>query len=186
LAAGRHQPHRSPFPDLDVQRQGEVEWAQAGPIVSHRRGPFESPETWVGDINGGGTGVAGRNRNCVDCARAVEANWRGQDAVAAPVQPSVGRGTGAHLLEDWTGGTLQPTSVTGVGLRLEQMGPGSSALIVSRWGTGRAHAYNAVNDAGVIKWVDGQAGQVSGWPPPYASSVDATLAIFVGPDGTPL
>jgi hypothetical protein len=182
--------HSSPpsgyhYPDLDVQRQGEVEWGLPGPIVSHRTRPFESPEGWAGDINGGGTGLEGRNLNCVDCSRAVESNWRGQDAVAAPLKPGIGRGAGADLLEDWTGGYLMPATMAGIERRLTHLGPGSSAVVVSRWGSGRAHAYNAVNDAGVIKWVDGQPGLVSTWPPPYTSSVNASLAIFVDPGGKP-
>jgi hypothetical protein len=181
--AGR--PEVFQFADLDVQRRGEPEWAPAGDVVSHRQQPFESPEGWAADVNGDGPSVAGRNVNCIDCTRAVESNWRGHDAVAAPLKPGIGLGTSSELLEDWTGGLLRPTTIGAVQRRLADLGPGSSALVVSRWGSGRAHAYNAINDAGVVKWVDGQPGQVGPWPPPYAGSVDASLAIFVGPDGVP-
>ncbi len=173
------------LPDLELQRRGEPEWAAADDIVSHRAEPFESPETWVRDLNGDGLEVPGRDLNCIDCSRSVEANWRGQDAVAAPLADTVQRGTTADRIEDWIDGRLTPTTLEEVGRRLEELGPGSSAMITSRWGSGGAHAYNAVNDGGVVKWVDAQLGQVSPWPPPYADAVDATLAIVIDAAGTP-
>ncbi len=184
-AAADPPPH--PLPDLAQFRLGEPEWAPPGPIVSHREAPFESPETWVRDLNGGGPGCApGRRVNCIDTTRAAEANWRGQDAVAAPLgQPERG-GTTAQRLEDWSGGHLGPTTSPGIERRLQELGPGSSAMIVTTWDSSGAHAFNAVNDGGVVKWVDAQAGSTSRWPPPYASHFDQLHAIFINAEGRPV
>ena len=69
--------------------------------------------------------------------------------------------------------------------KLDDLGPGSSAMVASSWTHGGAHAYNAVNDAGTIRWVDGQLGRVGPWPPVYGAQVDESLVIVFGPDGVP-
>ncbi len=176
-----------PLPDLAQFRLQEPEWAPAGPIVSHREAPFESPETWVEDLNGGGAACApGRRVNCIDTTRAAEANWRGQDAVAAPLGRPEHGGTTAGRLEDWSGGHLGPTTSHGIEQRLQELGPGSSALIVTTWDNSGAHAFNAVNDQGVVKWVDAQLGSSAPWPPPYASHFDQLHAIFIDAGGRPV
>jgi hypothetical protein len=54
-----------------------------------------------------------------------------------------------------------------VGRRLEELGPGSSAIVGCDWAAPRlgGHWFNAVNDAGKIKAVDGQTSKVEPWPP---------------------
>lgn len=174
-------------PDLNLQRGLEQGWAPADPMRSSRATPFETPTDWVPEINGGGPGLPGRGANCIDCTRAVESNWRGRDAVAAPLADPMSRGTSASLLEDWSGGTLRPTTLRNVERELEKMGPGASAMIVSEWRSlNGAHAYNAINDGGVIRWVDGQTGQTAPWPPPYANRAGRSQAIFIDPDGAPI
>lgn len=180
-------PPPRPLPDLAQYRLREPEWATPGPIVSHREAPFESPESWVQDLNGGGPACApGRRVNCIDTTRAAEANWRGQDAVAAPLGRPEHGGTTAQRLEEWSGGRLAPTTSNGIEQRLQGLGPGSSAMIVTTWDTSGAHAFNAVNDGGVVKWVDAQAGSTSRWPPPYASHFDQLHAIFIDAGGHPV
>jgi hypothetical protein len=175
--------HRRPV--LEVQRRREPEWAPAPGVVSHRSGPFEPPDEWVAAINGDGIDQPGRRGNCIDCTRAVEANWRGDDAVAAPLRSPAARGTTLDRLESWSGGRLVPTSLEAIERRLTELGHGSSALVASTWDSGGAHAYNAVNRGGIVTWIDGQLGEVGPWPPRYARNVDHTLAIFLGPDGRP-
>lgn len=180
-------PPPRPLPDLTQFRLQEPEWAPAGPIVSRRAGPFESPETWVNDLNGGGPACTpGRRVNCIDTTRAAEANWRGQDAVAAPLGRPENGGTTAQRLEDWSGGRLGATTSHGIEQRLHDLGPGSSAMIVTTWDSSGAHAFNAVNDGGVVKWVDAQLGSTSRWPPPYASHFDELHAIFIDAGGRPV
>lgn len=180
-------PPPRPLPDLTQYRLREKEWGPAGPIVSHREAPFEPPEGWVQDLNGGGPACSpGRRVNCIDTTRAAEANWRGQDAVAAPLRRPEHGGTSARRLEDWSGGRLRPATSQGVERRLEELGPGSSAMIVTTWDSSGAHAFNAVNDGGVVKWVDAQSGSTSRWPPPYASHFDQLHAIFIDAGGRPV
>ena len=60
--------------------------------------------------------------------------------------------------------------MTEIGRHLEQLGPGSSAIVGCDWArpnTG-GHWFNAVNDAGTVKVIDGQKGEVEPWPPSEA------------------
>ena len=125
----------------------------------------------------------GRNTNSVDCVRAVEANWRGMDAAAAPLADPRALGAPIVFIENWIGGELRPTTLDDIQARLASLGHGSSALIVSHWQAPGGRAYNAVNEKGVIRWVDGQSGETALWPPPYAGQVSRSAAIFVGSDG---
>ncbi len=185
-AIGASSPVRA-LPDLVEQRLAEPEWGPTAPIVSHRNGPWEPPEEWVSTVNRPGRLAPGRDLNCVDCARAVEANWRGRDAVAAPIAESWSLGGTSRLrLEQWSGGMLVDASLDQIGGLLVELGPGSSAMVVVDWAGGGAHAFNAVNDGGVITWVDGQSGRVGPWPPDYGIRIRSSEAIFMEPDGRPV
>ncbi len=184
VAGSEMRPDRT-FPDLEAFRRAEGDWAPSDAIVSHREGAFESPEGWVADLNGDGPDAPGRNNNCIDCARATEANWRGQDAMAASLRDPDLPGVPVDRLEDWSGGRMVPATLDEVAEQLTELGPGSSAMIASAWDTGGAHAFNAVNDGGIIKWVDAQSGQTTLWPPPYADAVEVSLVIWIDADGRP-
>ncbi len=113
------------LPDLRVQRLAEPEWGPAPAVASRRAGPFEPPEGWVADINGEGMAAPGRSTNCIDCARAVEANWRGDDAVAAPLADA--RITGTPSIA-WK---------TGRGPSSDRRPSTASRPVCSRWGRAR-------------------------------------------------
>jgi hypothetical protein len=118
-------------------------------------GPHESPENWATEINPGSG-----NENCGDCARAVEQTWEGNPQVA-----SVGGPEPDSVMADWAGASPEPTSADAINERLNELGPGSSAIVGGNWEDGGGHWFNAVNDGGAIKAVDGQSGQVESWPP---------------------
>ena len=143
--------------------------------------PFIHPSQWIQDINGPGTRIAERRNNCVDCARAVEARWRGVDATAAPhIDPEVG-GAPAALITNWTGGKIDelrhptplgpevplPAQLDSLNGYLTESGPGSSAVVLFSWQAGGGHALNAVNHQGKILWIDGQTGKFGPWPPTH-------------------
>jgi hypothetical protein len=52
-----------------------------------------------------------------------------------------------------------------IGGTLAELGPGGSAIVGCVWDGDGGHWFNAVNDGGAIKAVDGQSGQVESWPP---------------------
>jgi hypothetical protein len=178
---------RTSLPD---QRRGETEWVPGSgddvPAALRQVAAQDPPEGWASLINEPGMANPGRNNNCVDCARSVESTWRGSPARSAALADADGMGTSSSRVTDWTGGELQPTTYSEIAQVLADLGPGSSAIIVSSRRRG-GHAYNAVNDDGTIKFIDGQTTTVSGWPPSSWRETDwtASWAVFLGPDGQP-
>jgi hypothetical protein len=70
-------------------------------------------------------------------------------------------------MTEWAGLAPRRATMTEIGRHLEQLGPGSSAIVGCDWArpnTG-GHWFNAVNDAGTVKAVDGQSSRVETWPP---------------------
>nr|WP_281276940.1 toxin glutamine deamidase domain-containing protein [Glycomyces buryatensis] len=130
----------------------------------------------------------GRNNNCVDCTRAVESTWRGNPEMAAAMDNPNADGTDAGRITEWAGGTFQKATYDEIRAKLESLGDRSSAMIVSAWAGGRGgHAFNAIND-GNVKFVDGQSGTVSGWPPVSWSEnqTSGSWAVYFDSNGNPV
>jgi len=150
--------------------------------------PHESPETWAGDINRDKSDP-GRDNNCGECARAVQSTWDGEPAAAAALSDQDAAGEDYSRMVDWAGEKPTDASMTEVGQRLEELGPGSSAIVGCGWEDGRKHWFNAVNDEGTIKAVDGQSGTVEEWPPSAGglgfdeSDMTFSIAIYFDRDG---
>lgn len=152
--------------------------------------PHQSPETWIDQINPGNEDPARRN-NCGECARATQSTWQGEPAVAAATRDPGSGGELDAVMFEATGTESTPTSIEEVGARLAELGPGSSAIVGVTWQgeEGRGHWFNAVNDAGTVKALDGQYGLVEDWPPSRtgvgydASEMDTVGAIFFDASG---
>ncbi len=175
------------LPDLATARQAEDWWNEWDQPTQLGTEPSSDPSSWISDINSTGPTVPGRNNNCIDCARAVEARWRGQDATAASHLDPYAGGLPADLVTDWAGGSFRPIpDINDVAAQLDDLGPGSSAVVVSSWKSGGAHAYNAVNLDGRTVWADGQINQVGPWPPDYADDISQSWVVYYDVDGKPL
>lgn len=147
----------------------------------------ENPQNWVADINPD-RNAPWRQNNCGECARAVDSAWNGQPAVAAALArpeelEKVSRMT------DWAGEEPVPAKMGDVEQRLRELGPGSSAVVGCDWNRGGGHWFNALNDGGTIKAVDGQMGRVETWPPSRPGvgfdegMMRSSDAIYFTPDG---
>ncbi|MGV0781624.1 toxin glutamine deamidase domain-containing protein [Mycolicibacterium sp. XJ775] len=131
-----------------------------------------------------------RGNNCA-YAVAEELSLRhGRDiTVDAPISP---RGVQARSLFEAVGSAARFASYSEVQATLQRLGPGSSAVLTSRWrGRGQGgHAYLAVNDGGTIYLLDPHSGQRSGWPPHWGTdAVRRTAVGYLDADGvavTPL
>ncbi|HUN30599.1 MAG TPA: toxin glutamine deamidase domain-containing protein [Trebonia sp.] len=93
-------------------------------------------------------------------------------------------------MEEWAGTEASTASLAGIQERLGELGPGSSAIVGCFWKEqGGGHWFNAVNESGTVKAVDGQSSTVQAWPPSrdgvgYDESMMGTsFAIFFRPDG---
>lgn len=147
-----------------------------------------SPEKWVRDINVDAN-LPGRGNNCGECARAVCDTWYGKPTAAAALADPKSRGEHVPRMEEWAGQKPLPATMAEIGLRLEKLGPGSSAIVGCDWTRRGGHWFNAVNDGGVVKAVDGQRNRVGSWPPTISQvrfnegMMRFSDAIFFDPDG---
>jgi hypothetical protein len=133
----------------------------------HVDGPHEQPEKWLRDVNFD-AGLPGRRNNCGECSRAVYSTWCGMPKAAAAMADARSSGEPTHRMAEWAGQRPVPASMAEIGQRLTELGPGSSAIVGCDWKEGQSgHWFNAVNDGGVLKTVDGQRNRVGSWPPVF-------------------
>lgn len=151
-------------------------------------GPHESPESWADDINPD-KDAPGRDVNCAECARAVQNTWQGEPSTAAAMSGDSGEQPCPGRMAEWAEESPQQASMADIQQQLQDLGPGSSAIVGFDRNSGSGHWFNAVNDGGTIKAVDGQSGEVGSWPPSkYEMGFDESVmrysdAIYFTPDG---
>lgn len=90
------------------------------------------------------------------------------------------RGVPARSLFQAAGVDAQFADYDEIAARLRELGPGSSAIVASRWRgwRGGGHTYLAVNDNGQIHLWDLHSGQQSsGWPPHWGADAVARSAV---------
>lgn len=151
-------------------------------------GPGEHPARWVEGI------YPGRDRherpsNCGECARAADSTWHGVPVTAA--EPTGWRSAGERpaVMREWAGRPAEQASMSEIGLRLRELGPGSSAVVGFDRKDGPGHWFNAVNHQGAILAVDGQSARFEDWPPSRdglgfdESQMTYSDAIYFTPDG---
>ncbi|NRQ35254.1 hypothetical protein HII36_26010 [Nonomuraea sp. NN258] len=142
---------------------------------------FPDPRgTWVRLVNGGGPADDPfRASNAADCALAVLSTWHGDPTAAAARLPEydrigrpllTGEKGGVARIERWVGHRFQYAGQGAqtyplLARRLLEAGHGAAAVIVVRWPSGGAHAWNAVNSGGEVIWIDAQRGHMSVEPP---------------------
>ncbi len=131
--------------------------------------------------------VADPADNCAYGAAEVLSQRYGRDIrITAEVSPA---GVAARSLFEAVGSAAHFASYTEVAERLKQLGPGSSAVLASRWSGVRqgGHAYLAVNDGGEIYLIDRRTGARAGWPPHWGQvAVDRTAVGYLDSDGNPV
>ena len=125
--------------------------------------PGEHPEGWIEAIYPGRERQE-RPNNCGDCARAADSTWHGVPAVAAELTGRA-RGERPAVMTEWAGRAPEPASMTEIGRRLSELGPGSSAVVGFDRNGAPGHWFNAVNHQGAVLAVDGQSVRFEDWPP---------------------
>jgi hypothetical protein len=173
----------------DVASQYPAEYVPSVDAPPKIDGPHQSPETWIDDINPGGPGMPGKNNNCGECSRAVDTTWGGKPTAAAALADPYSDGEPTYRMTEWVGTPPVKASLAEIGRRLAELGPGSSAVVGCDWRSAGGHWFNAINDGGTVKAVDGQRGRVEIWPPSVRgfgfdeSIMRSSDAIFFTADG---
>jgi hypothetical protein len=110
---------------------------------------------------------------------------------AAMADPDAG-GTDPGRITEWAeGASFRDGTYGEMENNLNYLGDQSSAIIVSEWteeAGGGGHAFNVINDGGVIRFVDSQSDTISGWPPISWSEADvaASWAVYFDSNGNPV
>lgn len=132
--------------------------------------------SWLGKLNDGGYKRDGRVENCLDCSLSLIATWYGTPTVSAPRyeghwvsatdEPHLegGEDAGIKRAENYCrqNFTFEGMGWNGVRAAVEKvraMGPGGAAVIVAAHkddANSPSHAWNIVNDRGVVRLVDPQ------------------------------
>jgi hypothetical protein len=178
---------RPGYPDIHARYPADYKPAPDAPLPAIE-GPHESPDVWVDAINSDKSGD-GRMLNCGDCSRCVDGTWHGFPAVAAAVNYPQYVGDNPARMAEWAGVDPIHASMAEVRQRLDELGPGSSAIVGCDWKNGKGHWFNGINDGGAVKAVDGQHGLVESWPPTLSgigfdeSQMSYSDAIYFTPDG---
>jgi len=148
----------------DMAARYPADYIPAPDSPPHVEGPHERPDGWAGEINPD-RHAPGRDNNCGECSRAVNSTWDGKPAVAAAMSDPDAPGEPVDRMTDWAGQASATASMSEIQQRLGDLGPGSSAVVGCDWKHGGGHWFNAINDKGTVKAVDGQSGNVETWPP---------------------
>lgn len=163
-------------------------WGQSDPVRFVRASPAErsqmtaawaagwdsvtglsSPDRWVSRVNPGWQTTDGRRANCWDCTRAVALSIEGRPMVARAMPLG---GTGIAEMEAWTGVKQVSTTPEQVQKQLLGLAVGSYAVVgIDRANNSAGHWFVAYRAAEGVKYLDGQTGAYSDWPP---TSMNAT------------
>lgn len=96
----------------------------------------------------------GRVNNCVNCAVATDARLAGRPASALP-----GDATSVGKLEQLYGGRFAPVaSREALEESLGAAGHGARGIVFGQRSGGVGHVFNAVNQRGAVRFLDGQSG----------------------------
>jgi hypothetical protein len=160
--------------------------------------PFGDPQTIAEGINPKRDEGIAYQTNCADCARSVEDTWRGNKEVAAGLVPrNDGSDEGEYRdrMERWAGEPMRDVeNMDDIHQKLLDGGHGSSAIIGTEYkdeyGDTYGHFFNAANDGGTVKVIDGQLGESYDWKPgsghPHLSETSGTFAYGRNGKGEPL
>lgn len=113
---------------------------------------FVAPNGTAGTIRN--VNPTGSGMKCMNCVVATDATLSGRAASALPsgVQP-------ISVLEDVFGGTFRPVSGQAeIAALMTDAGSGARGVVFGSRGSDVGHVFNAVNQGGTVRFLDGQTG----------------------------
>lgn len=127
---------------------------------------IDSVKSWIGSINHNPGNDPRRNVNCGQCAAAVFKRLNGDNSAVA--------GLGTYSIPEMnqiTGKTQTTMSPDQIKNYLISQGPGSHAVVGVDRASGAGHWFNAYYDGHQVYTIEGQSGEIRGWPPDYGNVV---------------
>ncbi len=107
--------------------------------------------------------IVGGTKNCVNCSIATDATLAGHRASAL-----LGGPYRVDVLENFFGAKFdEPGAISKVIEVLTLAGPGARGIVFGMRSSGVGHVFNAVNQKGVVRFLDGQTG--------YAAALDGYI-----------
>nr|WP_255413243.1 toxin glutamine deamidase domain-containing protein [Mycobacterium sp. 3519A] len=174
-------------PDLGRQLMYGTQWHG----VKHLRGAATESTTLLhseSDATVGRSVEDGAELRGANCAHLVAHELWEMYELEIELDPPTASGVPARALFEAAGTTAQFATYDEVANELRRLGPGSSAILASRWAGGRqgGHAYLAVNVGGDVFLVESHSGRQLGWPPYWGEDAVARTAVgYLDPDGVP-
>jgi hypothetical protein len=105
--------------------------------------------------------TVGRTENCVNCVVAGDVALEGRRSTALPSNGPVPNGLAKlqeHFKAQNGGDVFRYMNLNKIDSALLKAGDGARGIVYVQWKKGGAHVFNAVNDKGVIKYLDPQSG----------------------------
>jgi len=130
-----------------------------GLLLGSGRGILSLFESGGNDLAGSIRNVnpKGGTTNCVNCSIASDATLKGSPASAMPG----GITSISELTARYGGQFVKVEGKRAIDQAMEAAGPGSHGIVYAERAGGVGHVFNAVNQGGVVRYLDGQTGQVA-------------------------
>jgi len=131
----------------------------AGRTTTSNEAPGKVAEPTAGSVRNVNPGYPGPGRveNCTNCAVATDAMLAGRQVSALP-----GRVANLFKLEAFYQSSFEPVAGRAeMEVMLQNAGPGSRGIVFGGRNGVPGHVFNAVNQGGVIRFLDGQVGGVA-------------------------
>ena len=123
-------------------------------------------QSWVSDINPNPNNDPRRHVNCGKCAAAVYERLNGSENAVA--------GLGTYSISEMnsiTGRIQTSMSPADIESYLRTQGAGSHVVVGVDRANGAGHWFNAFFDGHQVYTIEGQGGEINGWPPDYGNVV---------------
>ena len=133
---------------------------------------IESIKNWIESVNPNPHNDPRRTVNCGQCAAAVFRRLDGDDDAVAKL--------GTFSIEEMnqiTGKTQTTMNPNQIRDYLESEGPGSHVVVGVDRSEGAGHWFNAYYDGFQVYTIEGQTGEIHGWPPDYGDVVHWDVSV---------
>lgn len=136
-------------------------------------------QEWLGDINPNYDPYdweSPYNNNCGSCAFAVSQRLEGDNEIVATAN-NIGTTEEMNAITGMEQISMSPDKIQEY---LISQGPGAHGIVGIDRAEGPGHWFNAYYDGDKVVAIDGQTGEINGWPPDYGDVVNWDISVQKG------